>query len=158
LIPHVLREAAADDRAFISRKWAAEMRRSPWARCTPPDVYWPSQYKTIEALMARSRVVVAADPGDTMHLYGVIVWQRIEPRALLHWLYVKPDYRRLGLAAQLAAATLGDARPVYLTQASNFVADHPDIMQKHGLVPSPYILLGTHTEERHGRNAEAQTH
>ena len=147
MIPHVLRQLQPDDLAFVKRRWAGEMRHSPWYRCVPSPVYWGSQYKTIEALLSQSTCILAVDPADTNHLYGVIVCQKSKERSILHWLFVKSEYRKLGLGSELLNAGLGERRPIYLTQATNFVAEHPQLCEKHAVVSSPFILLGTHVED-----------
>jgi len=149
---HVIREMQPDDHAFVKRRWAGEMRHAPWSRSVPPPVYWGSQYKTIEALLAQSTAILAVDPADTNHLYGVIVCQRGQ-KSILHWLFVKSEYRKLGLARELLAAGLGDKRPIYLTQVTSFIAEHPQLCEKHGIVSSPFILLGTHVDDPYAPSA-----
>lgn len=147
MIPHVLRDIEGGDLGFVRGAWAATHRNSPMSRCVPHGVYWPSQHRTIDAILRQARVIVAADESDSSHLYGCIVLQ-LGQRAIVHWLMVKSEYRRLGLAKALLAAGVGpSAAPIYLTQPTNFVAEHPHLVQKYNMIPSPYLLLGTHTEE-----------
>ncbi len=152
---HVLRGIEPDDFAFVKRRWAGEMRHAPWSRGVPGSVYWGSQYKTIEALLLQSSTILAVDPADSQHLYGVIVFHRAQVRAILHWLFVKAEYRKLGLAKALLAAAFGDARPLHLTQVTTFVAEHPELCERSGIIPSPFILLGTHVEDTHARDSQA---
>jgi len=144
MIAHVLRQfAEASDGNFVRRGWSTSMRRSAWTRGVPGEVYWPSQHALMNRLLVGSTCVVACDPKDTGSLYGAVVYSP-GPKALVHWLYVKGCFRRLGLGERLLYTAVGDKRPIYVTQVTDVLTQ--DIVQRYAVIPSPYLLTGTHEE------------
>jgi GNAT superfamily N-acetyltransferase len=136
-----MRPAVEADRNFIVRGWASEMRHSSWSRHVPSAIYWPSQHELIARLLQSASAMVACDPDDARHLYGCVVWERETPEVVMHWLYVKGDFRGMGLAGALLTAAIGDRRPILCTQASRIFHDAA-LVDRYGLVPTPYLLLG----------------
>jgi ribosomal protein S18 acetylase RimI-like enzyme len=138
-LPHALRPFTESDRHFIARGWVSEMRRSGFARHVPQNVYWPCQHELVRQLLERAHTIVACDPEDPQHVYGCIVVQAEAP--VIHWLYVKGSYRRVGLATALVTATFGDRRPLFCTQAPELFRDR-ELIERHEVIYCPYLLLG----------------
>ena len=116
------------------------MRHSAFSRHVSQQVYWPCQHEFIRRLMVLGETVVACDPEDETHLYGAICHQP-GAAAIVHWLYVKGDYRRMGVARALMQACIGDKRPILCTQAPALFNDRAAV-DKHQLVYCPYLLVG----------------
>jgi GNAT superfamily N-acetyltransferase len=140
-LPHELRPFRESDRNFIVRGWASEMRRSAFSRHVPPEVYWPCQHELVAQLLKLGTTIVACDPDNEEHVYGAVVYQPAD-LAIVHWCYVKGDYRRVGLASALLVAAIGDRRPVYCTQPSVLFGEARELVAKHELIACPYLLLG----------------
>jgi ribosomal protein S18 acetylase RimI-like enzyme len=154
-LPIVLREMRHADEGWVKRSWAGAMRHSPWSRGIPDEIYWPSQYLTISQILAQASTIVAVNPHDTDHLYASCTFGvPIAGESVLHWVEVKAEYRQLGIASALLLAAFGGSRPIYLTQPSDWTSRHQALLAKHGVVPSPYVLLGTHTTERDNGRAQ----
>ncbi len=103
-------DAAADEYPLVYDAWANSYRKSPWAG-TCPNHLWDSMSRAmIGGVLARgARVLVAAialpDGGRRVAGYSVS-----EPaQRVLHWLFVKNDYRLPGLqvGTQLLDYTTG---------------------------------------------------
>jgi GNAT superfamily N-acetyltransferase len=116
------------------------MRRSAFSRHVPQAVYWPCQHEMVRQLLELGQTIVACDPQDPAHLYGCVTFQPAAA-AIVHWLYVKGDYRRLGLARALVTAAVGDRRPILCTQAPELF-NRRELVERHELVYCPYLLLG----------------
>lgn len=68
----------------------------------------------IGKLVSQSAVIVGCSPSDASEAFGYVVFERLGNRAVLHWLYVKHPFRRLGFG-----------RALYLTARGNCsVASH----------------------------------
>ncbi len=128
------------DLHFVRRAWASEMRRAAFSRHVPQAVYWPCQHELVGQLLAAGTTIVACDPADPAHVYGYVVHQP-GPRAIVHWVYVKGAYRRMGVGAALMAAAVGERRPILCTQASELF-NLRTLVEKHELIYCPYLLLG----------------
>lgn len=93
----------AEEYAFVFDSWASSFRKSPWAGCVPNHLWDQVSRACIGELLNRSLVVVAyrelAD--GTRRIMGYSV---SEP-GVLHWLYVKRDYRGMGVGKRLLEFT-----------------------------------------------------
>lgn len=138
-IAYRLRTFEEGDRHFVSRGWASEMRRAEFSRHVPPAVYWPCQHEMIRRILEVSTTLIACDPNDPSHLYGCIVLQGEPP--IMHWLYVKGPYRRLGLATELVTQTIGDRRPIFCSQAPPIFHSR-ETVERFELVYCHTLLLG----------------
>ena len=152
---HSLRAYVEDsDGNFLRRGWASSMRRSPWSRGVPGSVFWPSHHALMRRLIPASTILVASDPADAEHIYGCVVAQNGGVRPVVHWLYVKGDYRRLGLGSALLEAITEGRRPIYVTQWTDAIS--AKFEKAFGIVPSPYLLTGTHQEQIHGSEYQGE--
>jgi GNAT superfamily N-acetyltransferase len=101
---------AADEWRFVFDSWANSFRKSPWAGCIPNNLYDQVSRATASDIIARpgARTVVCTIdlPEGGRRVMGYAV---AEPRrSILHWAFVKKDYRRLGIAKTLVAEVTGD--------------------------------------------------
>lgn len=96
----------ADEFPFIFDSWANSYRKSPWAGTVPNHLWDQVSRETARSLLDRgARVLVAVTPiegSDERRVMGYIV---AEPGdKVLHWIFVKKDYRGLGIGKALLAA------------------------------------------------------
>lgn len=129
LMPMQIREAQQSDKAFILATWKRSYQDSPVMRWTQEteagrSAYFAHMNRTCATLLDRSKALVAANPVDSEHCFGWIVWQ---PDAL-HYCYVKRNYRRHHIAKRLLeAAGFGIdgpiVRPIVATHYTEAVRD-----------------------------------
>ncbi len=110
----------AEEFSLIFDSWANSFRKSPWAGCVPNHLWDSVSRACIGELLNRSMVIVAVTELEdgTRRVMGYSV---AEP-GVLHWLYVKNDYRGMGVGkALLELATHGWETFVYThrTRASD---------------------------------------
>lgn len=113
----------ADEFALVYDAWARSFKKSPWAGCVPNHLWDSVSRATSTEIIERgARVVVAyadlPDGGRRVMGYSVS-----EP-GVLHWLFVKKDYRGCGVGRELLAETVrtfpeGDRRYTHRTRASS---------------------------------------
>lgn len=91
----------ADEFPFVFDSWARSYRRSRWAGTIPNHLYDTVSREGSKGIIDRpnTRVVVAVAPGDERRVMGYYV---AEP-GVLHWLYVKQAFRRMGIGRSLLA-------------------------------------------------------
>lgn len=77
-----------------------------------PNWFSAAQHALIEKLLRVSVVLVACHPDHPDQVFGYLVGDPEE--RYLHWLYVRHDFRRCGIASQLLAQAYGDA-PITVT-------------------------------------------
>ncbi len=96
-----IRVATPDDIPFILSTWLRGLRYGCELFELIPDAIYYQRYKqVIEAILAKSEVRVATLPDDA----SVIVGYAVLAPDVLHWVYVKQAWRKLGVARQLVPA------------------------------------------------------
>lgn len=94
----------ADELPLIFDSWSRSFRKSDWAGCVPNHKWDEVSRVAIAELLERSVCIVALAP----RVPGIFEGRRVmgyavcEPNyKVLHWLYVKDDYRRQGIGRAL---------------------------------------------------------
>jgi GNAT superfamily N-acetyltransferase len=94
----------ADEFPFIFDSWARSFRKSPWAGCVPNHLYDQVSRATSAGIIDRgARVIVAVAPlpdGDRR-----VMGYAVSESEVLHWLFVKRDFRRMGVGRALLEET-----------------------------------------------------
>lgn len=110
------REATRDDRPLIFATWLRSFRHgATFPRRIPEARYFAAHHNVVEALLDRSKVTVAHPAGDPEVILGWSVVETMlpagdEPSALcVHFVYVKPAFRRAGIARRLLAHVVAES-------------------------------------------------
>lgn len=71
--------------------------------CIPGREYYQRQKRIIQTILARggSAGIVAVDPEDENHIYGYAIFELGELMGMLHYVYIKEAFRKLGFAHEL---------------------------------------------------------
>lgn len=113
--------------SWLRSQWHAEAKRR-----LDPEVFYPAQRKRIGKCLERSSVLIAMSPAAPDEALGYAVHESMLGGTILHWLYVKKPFRRLGIArclldlaqrtgpASLSHSHKGDARSKRLLRRSTF--------------------------------------
>ncbi len=109
----------ADELALVFDAWANSFRKSPWAGCVPNHLWDQVSRECASGILSRgARIVVGVvdlpDGGRRVACYSVS-----EP-GILHWLFVKRDYRGIGWGTALLHETFptGNHKYTHRTRAS----------------------------------------
>lgn len=104
----VVREAVESDHACVYATWLNSLKHnSQFAARISNGIYFAQQHAVIERLLKRSRTLVATIEEDPSVILG---WCCYEPAsdelgivipAVIHYVYVKPNFRRSGVASKL---------------------------------------------------------
>lgn len=103
VIPVAIRVAGQGDEGFLYRTWLEGHRvGSPaFGLKLRKSAYFDLHHPIVERLLSRSRVWIAC-PVDTPDVIaGYVV---AEPPSVLHWVFVREGFKRLGLMRLLLAA------------------------------------------------------
>ncbi len=101
---------AADEWPLIFDSWARSFQKSPWSGCVPNHKWDEVSRAGISEILARrgTRVTVCyveISPG----VRRVMGYSVAEPdRQILHWLFVKRDYRKTGVGTALLVRATED--------------------------------------------------
>lgn len=92
----IIRDMVEEDRSLIMNSWLRSYRKSPDSNLY--DTAFFASYRPIaEYLLKRAQVKVVVPEGDENLILAYMV---CEP-GVLHWIYVKRDFRKQGIAKLL---------------------------------------------------------
>ena len=102
------RAPTQDDVGFIYNSWLKSHRgNSAWARDMPAQVYFSNHKKVLAKLLEGSGILVACNPENTEQIFGYGVYQPTTGGVtVLHYVYVKHPYRRLGIGGDIVQTIL----------------------------------------------------
>lgn len=125
------------DRSFILKSWLKSYRK--YQAGVPDELYFKGQTALIFAIATRSKLVIACDKDNPGFIIGFVCGHLCEnlTDTIIHYIYVKDDYRRNGIARDLVMH-LG------YRQQGNILATHwtkpvTSICQSYPVVYNPYI-------------------
>lgn len=142
LAPCAFRRLALDDWAFVYSSWMRSYRAAAFAISNP--VYYHHQRALIAQLLQRGLCLLVHNPEDAAQLLGFAAAEAVGGVCVLHYLYVKHPFRRLGVARALCLEaarqlhTAGGYQHTHRTAAGKHLAD---------TLPStfnPYLTGGLH--------------
>lgn len=93
----------AEEYSLIYDSWARSFRKSPWAGCVPNHLWDQVSRACIGELLNRSLVIVAVK--DLEDGKRRVMGYSVSEPGTLHWLYVKDDYRGMGIGKRLLEFT-----------------------------------------------------
>ncbi len=94
----------AEEYALVIDAWVRSYQKSPWAGCVPNHL-WDSVSRTCisEILNRGARIVVAV--ADTEDGGRRVMGYSVSEPGVLHWLFVKRDYRGVGVGSAILRET-----------------------------------------------------
>lgn len=122
------RPAESRDMPFVMSSWLKSFKTSNAAGLLPFNLYYDAYRLAIQQLLDRGSVVyVAYVPGEDEAKSDIYGWACVErgfDKPLVHYVYVKQPYRRLGVAkALLRAAGVHVSQPFFYTYRTPIVAE-----------------------------------
>src|SRR4051812_7809003 len=96
----VIRKGTESDWPMVADAWANSHRASSRAtKLSEPGLFFKHHHRLINSVLLdlETEIRIAAPPDDDFTVYGFAVLQR----GLIHMVYVKKPFRRLGLARKL---------------------------------------------------------
>lgn len=132
-----VRPAITDDIAFIFSTWLHNFKSgSLFAKRIPYSVFFENHHRVLEHILARPEVqALVACPSDSP---DTIVGYLIHEENLVHYIYVKGAFRKLGVGRALAVAAKLDLEKVVCSHWT-FVAD--ELAKKWKLLYNPYMMV-----------------
>lgn len=128
-----IRRGCEDDVPFIFNSWLTSVWES--TRNIRKTVFFNNHKLVIEKLLAKSQVWVVSSPEDSAHILAWLVCEPHKKFTIMHYIYTKAPYRRMGIATKLKEI-MG---PVELvgSHATNFSRT---LESSWKMITNPYIL------------------
>jgi GNAT superfamily N-acetyltransferase len=117
---HTVEPATPDEYACVIDYWVRNFRNSPWAGCIANDQYAIAARATARALISRGARAWVVRRSGRVAGFAVV------EGTLLHYLYVKPNYRKVGVGGALRGFALRSGVKTYThkTPAHSFLDRH----------------------------------
>jgi hypothetical protein len=135
------RPLAEDDYSFVKDAWMRCFRfGSTLTKEIPSDIYIPRHGALIDNLLHRCITELVCLKEDPATILGFLVYERITKLNIIHFIYVKKDFRKMGLATALIANTKVDpdqSAYTHRTRANLWIDErYPK------LIFDPYLIQG----------------
>ncbi len=97
-----LRKWRNSDVPFITSNWLRSFRDGAFARGVPNSIYFFEEQRQLSEVNRRASIIMVCDEADDNKLYGFVCVEKDVTGALIfHYLYIKPEVRKRGLARKL---------------------------------------------------------
>jgi hypothetical protein len=91
-----------NDESFIFASWLNAYRsHSQFARNITDTTFFDRHHKVIERILKDAKALVCVDSTHPDTILGYLVYQWFGERPLIHFIYVKMAFRKMGLANQM---------------------------------------------------------
>lgn len=100
-LPIVIRPMQPGDVSLVLNSWLKSYRDCPASWGTTNDVYFRAQKAVISKLLSRCNVAIASDPQDDDQIFGWLAWEETKDDIVVHYIYVKSLFQRMGVARRL---------------------------------------------------------
>lgn len=101
--PIKIRPYKDTDQAFVFASWLHSFEQDRDKR-VGRDLYYQEQHTLVAELLGhRNTILIAVHPEDDNMLYGFLVGGALPVGRVLDYVFVKPVYRRMGIARALLA-------------------------------------------------------
>jgi hypothetical protein len=100
----LIRPVSDDDVSFIYQSWLKQYReRSRFASPIHPKIYYDRHHKVVERIIAMpaTQVLICTPKESPETILGYLVFTRNGLAPIIHFVYVKSTFRRLGIASAL---------------------------------------------------------
>ena len=105
-LPVTTRPICNRDESFIYNSWIRSYwEHSDWAKLMDKRVFDGQHHALIQGLIENAKVLVAVNPDDFDHIFGYVAFDTIDALTVIHYVYVKSPYLRLGVGKKLLEAT-----------------------------------------------------
>jgi hypothetical protein len=139
-----LHEGRDGDLRLIFNSWIKSYQQSPWRPPIAEREYCAFQHHVITSVLRRSKVLVACSEDSDTTVGGYIVTEAAGPPLVVHFIFVKHDIRKEGLARFMADGVVGPKRPervIYTHQTRTSEAVAPRLFPGSRCIFNPYLLV-----------------
>jgi hypothetical protein len=113
------------------------------SRNVPNQIYYDGQHRLIEKLIMRSKTYVACDAKDPNQIYGYGVAEVVDGIFVVHFIYVKLPYRRMGIGNSILNSF--EYQQGTLSAFTHWTRMAEKLHIKYNMVYHPYILMVDYT-------------
>lgn len=101
-----LRPARNEDFNFIANSYLKSYRTAPETRPMINDIYFPEYKSRLEHMARTGAILVACARDDDDQIFGYVITGQIGQYPILHYVYVKFPFRKVGIGKALLTSAL----------------------------------------------------
>ena len=114
-LPIHVRSMTEADVPLVMNSWLKSFRDCAATWGVGNDEYYATQKKVITKLLEVSSVAIACDPSDHEQVFGWVCWTPRNKDVVIHYVYVKHLFQRMGVARELMEVANPHDLPIYAT-------------------------------------------
>jgi GNAT superfamily N-acetyltransferase len=100
-LPILLREGDSADFAHVVTTWIASYASSDFGRTMKHSTYIQNHKPIAQDCVEQGQIMIACNNQDLDYIYGYTVYERLKDLSIIHYVHVKPAFRRFGIATML---------------------------------------------------------
>jgi ribosomal protein S18 acetylase RimI-like enzyme len=132
-----IRSYLPEDTNFLYNSWLKSFRES--INCIENEIFFKNHTKLLDKILKVSEVFIACNPEDEDQIFGYVVRQKLGEISIIHYIYVKHTYRRLGFGNMMMDLFKAGQDIPHVTTHHTRMMDV--VGEKWNLVFDPYLLL-----------------
>ena len=135
----LIRQAMSGDANLIINSWLASFRDGDMVQGVPNQIYYNRHHKVVESILSRATVTVLCDQSAPEVIFAWICWENFENGIVIHYAYVKQEFRNARLMSRLIEAIFDSEEPsvVFCTHRVKPMGFE---FRKRGWIYNPYLL------------------
>lgn len=150
-LPIQLRKPHKEDVPFIFSSWLHSYRSSLHTKNVVNTVYFGEHHDLLERIMNRSEAVIACNADDPNQIFGYIVYERIDNALVVHYIYVKQSFRKLGIGKTLLQSTGWQKGDAFIFTHDTYIS--AKLAMKYRAMFNPYVPTN-HYQAKEGKENE----
>lgn len=135
----LIRTAQKADAPFIIHSWLTSFREGDFNAGIPNTIYYHTHHKIVTSILSRATVLVLCMPDAPEVLFGYICVEACDNGIIIHYIYVKNDFRKSRLASRLLQEVL-DAEKPDVVFCTHRVKPMGIEFKKRHYIYNPYLL------------------
>lgn len=136
----LIRSAMPSDAAFIIHSWLQSFRDGDMVEGVPNQVYYHNHHKLVASLLRKAAVTVLSDPSAPEVIFGWFCWESCDRGIIIHYAYVKNEFRNNRLGTRILNEILKSEQPEYVF-ATHRVNPMGFEFRKRNWIYNPYLLF-----------------
>lgn len=142
--PHRIRQAKPSDLNFIRDSWLKGHGASAFSKYMPKrEVYFKNHTPIVNGILDRASVLLCVNPEDLDQIFSYMVFEIIGNAMIIHFIYTKDVYRKLGLASILIDSIRKQMFDPSI-MCTHSTECFPFLREKFGIIYNPYLIWGHH--------------
>jgi len=86
---------------FIYATWSKENYETYPYKFAVKSKYMARQHKIIDETLLKSNIIVCCNKNEPDQIYAYVIFEQVEDATMVHYIYVKKDFRNFGFATEL---------------------------------------------------------